>query len=183
MIQHSYVHQTKELLSNHLTRISNGSALKSLSLEDGNFNITTNSFNDAQSLTLSFANNTHLKIAFEAYGFEISQGDFVSEDNGYFYKLTIELTEAPSGFRLELNNTSNLCEILGFTNDVFSADEALMATTVTDLTLLINELEITIVQQENSQRFTVAIFNTNDVSIYEQHLPKHDYVTLWKARE
>lgn len=181
MIQNSYVKQTRELLSTHLARISNESALKSLSLEGGNFNIATNSFNDVSALTLSFQNNIHLKIAIEAYGFDISQGDFVSEDNGYFFRLSIETTEVPSGFRLELNNASNLYEILGFINDVFSADEALMATTVTDLTLLINELEITIVQQENSQRFTVAIFNTNDVSIYEQHLPKHDSVTLWKA--
>lgn len=145
MIQHCYVKQTRELLSTHLARISNESGLTSLSLEGGNFNIATNSFNDIQALTLSFQNNIHLKMAFDAYGFDIGQGDFVSEGNGYFYRLTIEPTKAPSGFRLELNNTSNLCEILGFTNDVFSADEALMATTVTDLTLLINELEITIV--------------------------------------
>lgn len=122
MIQHSYVNQTRELFSNHLTRISNGSALKSLSLDDGNFNITTNSFNDVQALTLSFQDNIHLKMAFEAYGFDISQGDFVSEDNGYFYRLTVELTEAPSGFRLEITNASNLCEILGFINDFVSND-------------------------------------------------------------
>jgi len=59
MIHNSYVKQTRGLLSYHLTRISNGSALKSLSLEGGNFNIATNSFNDVQSLTLSFHNNIH----------------------------------------------------------------------------------------------------------------------------
>lgn len=117
MNQHSYVKYIRELFSNHLTRISNGSALRSLSLEGGNFNIATNSFNDVSALTLSFQNNIHLKMAIEAYGFDISQGDFVSEDNGYFFRLTIEPTEVPIGFRLELNNASNLYEILGFVND------------------------------------------------------------------
>lgn len=117
MIHNSYVKQTRELLSTHLARISNESGLKSLSLEGGNFNIATNSFNDVQALTLSFQNNIPLKMAFEAYGFDLGQGDFVSEDNGYFYRLTIEPTKAPIGFRLELTNASNLYEILGFVND------------------------------------------------------------------
>lgn len=181
MIKHSYVKQTRELLSNHLTRISNGSALESLSLEGGNFNIATNSFNDVSALTLSFQNNIHLKMAIEAYGFDISQGDFVSEDNGYFYRLTIEPTETPRGFRLELSNNNKLSEILGFANDAVSDDDELMATIVTDITLLMDDLEITLTKQDNSQKFTVAIFNTNDFSIYEQHLPKHDAMTLWKA--
>ena len=181
MIQNSYVKQTRELLSTHLARISNESGLTSLSLEGGNFNIVTNSFNDIQALTLSFQNNIHLKMAFDAYGFDIGQGDFVSEGNGYFYRLTIEATKAPSGFRLELNNADNLYEVLGFVNDSVSNDDELMATIITDITLLMNDLEITITKQDDSHKFTVALCNTNDLSIYEQHLPKHDAVTLWKA--
>ncbi|ALU41952.1 hypothetical protein [Pseudoalteromonas rubra] len=104
-------------------------------------------------------------MAFGAYDFDISKADFVIEDNGYFYRLTIEPIEVPSGFRLELNNALKLSEVLGFISDATSADDALMATTVTDITLLMNDLEITIVKQDDSHKFTVAIFNTSDLSI------------------